>query len=78
LRKYSTRDGYIVVTKEFMMIFFNEFSFLLDPIDTLWEKNYTLVDAQIHGKYNEQRINFVHLSAQDLSIGVLIHQPARQ
>jgi len=32
--------------------FFDEFAFLLDPINMLWEKIYTLVDAQIHGKYN--------------------------
>jgi len=28
------------------------------------EKNYTLVNAQIHGEYNEQRINHVHFCIQ--------------
>jgi len=46
--------------KEFTMIFFNEFALLLDPIDMLLKK-YTLMDAQICGEYNEQRINFVRL-----------------
>jgi len=27
--------------------------FILDPINTLWEKNYSLMDTQIHGEYNE-------------------------
>jgi len=42
--------------------FFDGFTFLLDTLG----KNYTLVDAQIHLKYNEQRINFVHLCIQKL------------
>jgi len=37
----------------------------------LWEENYTLVDAQIHGEYNEQRINFVRLCIQKVTIATL-------
>jgi len=27
--------------------FFNEFAFFLDPINTLWEKSYTVADKKI-------------------------------
>jgi len=44
---------YIAVMKEFTVIFFDEFIFLLDPINVLWEKNHTLV-------YNEPKNRLLH------------------
>jgi len=44
---------------------FNEFAFFWNTL-TLFAKNYTLVDAQIHGQYNEQRINFLRICIQKL------------
>ena len=50
---------YTAVTKEFTN---DRFSVNLLPSQTqknAWDKNYTLVDAQIHGEHNEQRFNSV-------------------
>jgi len=48
-----------------MTILLDEFAFLLDCINMLWEKTmYTLADVQIHGKYNEQRNDFICLCIQ--------------
>jgi len=53
------------MTKEFMMIFSMNLPFFLTQL-TRFGKNDTLVDVQIHGKYNEQRISLVHLCIQKL------------
>jgi len=55
---------YIVVIKELMIFFLMNLLFFWTPLTCFGKKNNTLVDAQIHGKYNEQRINFIRICIQ--------------
>jgi len=35
----------------YRILMYPKFAYLLDHINTLWEKNYSLVNAQTHNKY---------------------------
>ena len=48
---------YVAVTKEFTMIFLQRIRLPSVSQKNIFGKNYTLVDAQIHSEYNEQRCN---------------------
>jgi len=51
--------------EEIYNVFFDEFTFFVPHLHA-FGKNYTLVNIQIHGEYNEQRINFIRLFIQKL------------